>query len=59
MIAGNECRFQEASIQGCTNHPVAMAIVTSTQLGAAQSASLDSEKFANIVNNLPTSGRSR
>ena len=59
MIAGNEQRFAEASIEGCTNHPIAFAIINSTQLGAAQNASLDSVNLANIVNNLPTSGRGR
>lgn len=59
MIAGNEQRFAEASIEGCTNHPIAMAIVSSTQLGAAQSASIDNINLANVLNNLPTSGRGR
>ncbi len=57
MITGNECRFQEARIDGCSNNPIAFAIISSTHVGAAQNASVDTEKFANIAKNLPTSGR--
>ena len=59
MITGNEQRFAEAAITGHTNHPVAFAIISSTQIGVAQEASLDNLNLANALNNLPTSGRSR
>lgn len=58
MIAGNECRFQEASIEGCTKHPIAMAIVSSAQLGSVMNLSAANDPALNLnIPNLNTPGR--
>lgn len=58
MIAANEQRFAEASIEGCTNHPIAMAIVSTTQLGSVMNLSASNDPVFNLnIPNLNTPGR--